>query len=145
MGLNTRVNETTQLAVGQEIVLCRMGSFDVHYVFGYKVTKVTPTGRITIQRDAEGMVAASVKQFNKHGEELGANAYHNLWLDTDVAGIRQLMADRASTRKAVVALKLVRTPDSFGTDKTALLNMVANLETKLAAAKAAVLAMHQNV
>lgn len=147
MSLDTRINDTSVLKLGDEVVYCRSGNYGPSYTFGYKVTKITPTGQVTIQLDANGMTATSVKRFTKDGAEIGnADSYYSRWLDADVAGIRQLLADKHATRHAAEMLEKVNA-GQVGREwcKETLLKKAAALRAALDAADAAIAAMCQNV
>lgn len=129
------------LTVGQEVVVCRSGSWETHYAFGYRVTKVTPSGQFTIQLDCEGMQASRVRRFNKDGDELGEgkSEWRSTWIDTDVAGIRARIDSKAATRAAAEKLQAVD-PKPVGKQwgKTYLMLRAAELRAALDAADAAI-------
>ena len=125
------------ITIGQEAAVCHMGSWAHHYYFGYVVAKVTPTGQVTIKRNCDGYE----RKFDKNGREMGTSM--SKWnRDTvcfNVEELRQSEQAKKRAERAAEAIKNVCVIDSRGTyGKEALLEQIAELEEKLAAARAAV-------
>lgn len=125
------------ITIGQEAAVAHCGSWNTHYTFGYVVSKVTPTGQVTIKRTSDGYE----RKFDKNGYETGTSA-SKYRRDTVCFNVEELkIAEQAKIRaaRAAGAIMAVRVEESRGTyGKEALLEQIAELEEKLAKARAAV-------
>lgn len=144
------MNATTRTPVtlGQEVVvLHHSGSImsdGPRAAFGYKVTKITPTGQITVTHAAATAVDAEGLRFKPSGSiygwtQIGGSSYSSIGLDFDVAGRRAEVARRERAIKAINAISAVqadRTRHSWGIP--AMQKEVERLEALVAAARQAV-------
>lgn len=128
--------------VGQEVVIGRMGSWDMHYNFGYRVTKVTPTGQVTVEFTMENQRVSTLK-FNNRGYEMGTSGYSLRQIYADVAGIREQVASKHRASKAAEALNDVALQEKCRStySRESMVEMLEQLQAKLDAAKAAVAAI----
>ena len=123
--------------IGQEAAVAHCGSWNIHYTFGYVVAKVTPTGQVTIKRTTDGYE----RKFDKNGCEMGrsASVYLRDTVCFNVEELKASVSEKNRTNLAAEAIRNVRIEDSRGTyGKECLLSQIAELEEKLAAARAAV-------
>jgi hypothetical protein len=122
-----------QVIVGQEVgVQNSSGNF---ISFGYKVTKVTPTGRVTIMR--KGGIE---RKFDKDGYEMpsykGQSRYRCDTLVTDVEKARENIATNERCKTASNAIKNVRVEQSYATyGKDGLHGQIVQLQALLDEAK----------
>src|SRR4051812_685224 len=89
----------TPPTVGQEVCI----STNNGYVFGYTVVKLTPTGRISVQRGTEEPV-----KFDKYGRQIGGDTWHTYHLELDVAQMRAVVARQRAERAARLAVANVQ-------------------------------------
>ena len=134
------------LTVGQEVVVCRNGSWETHYTFGWRVTKVTPSGQVVVTwTDSAGVSPSRDRRFSKDGDEMGEgkSEWRGVWIDTDVAGIRDQIATKDARRNAAQLLHGVTTYDQIGrgASKEFLLATAAKMRAALDAADAAIAAL----
>jgi hypothetical protein len=124
---------STQIVVGQEVAVQ-----DRHSVrFDYKVTKVTPSGQVVIQRNFDGYEM----RFDKNGYQMNtmSSHYYKDRLVLDVVGAKEESArkDRARlAERAILAVGERECRYTYG--KETMLKQIAEMEVRLAAAKAAV-------
>lgn len=138
------------LKVGQEVVVFRSGSWDVQKTFGYKVTNVTPTGRVTVQRVTNpGTPNEHIHQlkFNKENRLMG-DAYDagRYWIDDRVAERREEDERQRRILEAIKALEAVNVGEDLSrrfryVNKAELQNHIFALEEKFTAAKIALAAV----
>lgn len=123
----------SDIKVGQEAAMRSRSE----YVFGYTVTKVTPTGQVTIEHTGTG----SARRFNKNGREIGGSTYSWVTLVTGDAAIEEAKREEARRVASSKVATLIRacTPPSFSTNAgTAELQLIiSDLDAKLNAAKIA--------
>lgn len=123
--------------IGQEAAVAHCGSWNTHYTFGYVVSKVTPTGQVTIKRTADGYE----RKFDKNGYEMGTSSskYRRDTVHFNVEELKIAEQTKKRAAQAAGAIMAVRVEESRGTySKEALMAQIAELEEKLAAARAAV-------
>ena len=120
------------IKVGQEAAIYRRGE----HVFGYTVTKVTPTGQVTIAGPC-----GDTRRFNRNGREIGGSTYSWMRLITDTADIeaaKQQEARRVANSNVATLIRAC-TPPAFNsnanTDELQLI--ILDIEAKLNAAKLA--------
>jgi ABC-type transport system substrate-binding protein len=133
------MNSTTQIAVGQEAVISHSGSWSVHYYFGYKVTKVTPSGQVVVQHESDGYE----RRFDAKGREMGKSSNYPDSIHFNVVELRAAEDKRGREATAAAAINAVKVEETVrGTwGKESMEVRIANLEALLAAAKAAVAAI----
>ena len=123
-----------QITVGQEAVIGRTGSRSTHYHFDYKVTKVTPSGQVVVQRGSDGYE----RRFDAKGREIGRGNYPDT-LHFNVTEIRAIEDKKARQNAAASAILAVKVENCKGTySKETMEEQIAQLEALLVAAKAAV-------
>lgn len=128
-------NTKPRPVVGQEVVVARMGSWDMHYDFGYVVTKVTPSGQVVVKHPE---ITAECR-FNADHREVGVDRYRAAELRLDVQELQEREARQKRSIDAVNLIHAVRTTvQGRKPCKTLLQEEIQELEEKLAAAKAAV-------
>lgn len=123
--------------IGQEAAVAHCGFWDTHYTFGYVVSKVTPTGLVTIKRTSDGYE----RKFDKDGREMGtySSKYNRDVVRFDVEELKAYVAKVHRAQNAAEAIRSVCVKESRGTyGKESLLAQIAELEEKLSAARAAV-------
>jgi hypothetical protein len=77
-----------KVIVGQPVVIIHAGNYGHTYDFGYAVSKVTPTGRVTVKRDDK-----YERKFDSDGRELGRSSpYNRDWIETDVEKYKAIEA-----------------------------------------------------
>ena len=122
----------SEIKVGQEAAMRRRGES----VFGYIVTKVTPTGQVTITGPHGGTC-----RFNSNGREIGGSTYSWVRLITGDAEIEEAKKEEArhTANNKVAMLIRACTPPSFSTnaDTAELQLIISDLDAKLNAAKLA--------
>lgn len=130
-----------QIAVGQEVAI-QNGYGRGHVNFGFTVAKVTRSGQVVIDVSRDGIKRE--RRFDADGYEMGAShlsssKYNRDRLVVDVAAAREQAARDERSAKAAGLLneaKAEHVRDTWGKDS--MLKIVADLEAKLAAARAAV-------
>ena len=122
----------SDIKVGQVAAIRRRGE----HVFGYTVTKVTPTGQVTITGPHGG-----TRSFNKNGREIGGSTYSWVTLVTGDAAIKEAKREeaRCTANNKVAMLIRACTPPSFSSnaDTAELQLIISDLDVKLNAAKLA--------
>lgn len=121
-----------KVVVGQEVVVS--GRYN-GYLFGYFVTKVSPSGQITVAKGADKIV------FNPDGRERTSDKWHKHYLCLNV---QELKDKTRGERKRMLAVSSVRKVSEAvnevgnGWDKESLQAKIQSLQTLLDAAKKAV-------
>ena len=120
----------SDIKVGQAAGYRRRGEC----VFGYTVTKVTPTGQVTITGPHGG-----TRRFNKNGCEIGGSTYSWVKLvagDAEIEAAKREEARRVASSKVATLIRAC-TPPSFSTnaDTAELQLIISDLDAKLNAAK----------
>ena len=121
-----------KVEIGQEVVVLRSGTYISVPAFGYFVTKVTSTGRFTVQRkDSEYQI-----KFNADGNEMGTDKYSRHWIETDVQKWRDIIAKGDRTMNAANAIKTVQ-PERISLlwPKDHFMKVIAEMKQKLAIAE----------
>lgn len=121
--------------VGQEVAIQSSYSYD-RYMFGYVVTKVTPSGQTVVTRTVDG----HEQRFDKDGYEMGSGAsrYRRVRLVTDVEAAREDTRNAAAKNAAASAINAVRGDAGRFNDKDSLRDQLAKLAALLEAARVAV-------
>ncbi len=130
--------------LNQEVVISeRTSSFGgPRYNFGYFVTKVTPSGQVTVVKQTpNGLSPTHTRKFNSDGREIRTGTYNMEGvLKLDVAEVRASEARRAALNDAAALLNAVKlerhAEGSWG--KEGLVARLEILKTQLAAAEAAI-------
>lgn len=125
-----------QATVGAPAAVQYNGSWGhIRYQLGYTVTKVTPSGQVTITRDSDGYE----RKFNAKGHEMNKLSCGDT-LRLDVEAVQAEMNRVSRYRAAADALNNVRLGEqvkyTWGADS--MRNRIAELEALLAKAKEAV-------
>jgi hypothetical protein len=125
-----------QATVGAPAAVQHNGSCGhTSYQLGYAVTKVTPTGQVTIKRDSDGYE----RKFKPNGHEMNKLAYGDT-LRLDVEAVQAEMNRVSRHRAAADAINNVRLEEqvkhTWGADS--MRDRIADLEALLAKAKEAV-------
>lgn len=134
------MNATKSPTVGQEVAIAHTGPYSNRFYFGYFVTKVTPSGQITVSRAEQ--LDKFARRFDANGREIGSNVskYNRDTLHLNVEELRERTAKEVRADKAASALNAVRlegrAEGSYG--KEALEARVAKLEELLAEARSLV-------
>lgn len=90
------------LAIGTEVALVKSSrSFHggASYRFG-TVTKVSPTGQITVDYKTDAGATCGTMRFTKHGREVGSGDYYGWSLLTDVAAVRDTLKMNQAVQNA---------------------------------------------
>lgn len=122
--------------IGQEAVVEHSYMGRITFYLGYKVTKVTPTGRVTITRDSDGFQ----RNFDAKGREMDKSRYTRNEVRFDVEVVKGIMNHERSVRetiKAIDEIKGFRTPD-VRWSKEDLLKTLDEIQAKVDAAREAV-------
>ena len=122
----------SDIKVGQEAAIRRRGE----HVFGYTVTKVTPTGQVTIAGQFGG-----TRRFNARGCEIGGSKYSWVRLvtgDAEIEAAKKIEARRVANSKVAVLIRACA-PSAFSSnaDTAELQLIISDLDAKLNAAKLA--------
>lgn len=119
-----------EVQVGQEVAIEHSGYGFCE--FGYVVTKISPTGRITVENATQDEEVV----FSPDGRERG-RTYYPRYLRTNVEELRKALHQKACIIKAAEAIRNVkveyRVPDTV--TKERLVEIIEELEAKLATAK----------
>lgn len=131
----------SELKAGDEVAIIPGYSRELKYTFhDYRVKKVTPSGQVVVSfKDYRG--EAGEKRFDSDGYEMGSSAskYHRDRIEADVEMAREHMAYKQRQQNAAVALAACKEFEVRVTyTKESLQGIVAELEAKLATAKALV-------
>lgn len=130
--------DTTKITIGQEVVLSYSHAWswrNVHYVLGYRITRITTSGQVVVERAATETLPASKMRFNADGREITSNLYKHA-LHFNVEEIRaKLAAERAAAVKAIEAVRVSCEPTSSIKD---MRDKLSDLESLLNTAKRAV-------
>lgn len=123
-----------QLIVNDAVYVARSSSYGVRHSKGI-VTKITPAGYVDVT-----MGGGTVVRFNKEGRT-NHEHYKNHWLELDVEAVESRAATKANAIVAIAAIREVKyeshlSPEHVG--KESLERIVAELQSRLDAAKAAV-------
>lgn len=129
-----------QVSVGQAVAV--QSSYANHsYNFDYAVVKVTPKGQVVVKRGSDGYEM----RFDADGYEMSkfASKYRRSRLVVDVEAARKAEAAKAARRNAAALLNAVavghQVTEHYGPEDMA--KVLADLEAKIAAARAAVEAL----
>lgn len=125
-----------EVRIGDEVVVCRLGSWDIAYEFGWKVIRVTPKGQIIVQT-LDRQEPYNQIRFNAEGKEIG-ETYHPRWLDVNVQGIREGQARLERSEHAATAIEAVKVQSSGTYSKERLQAQINDLRKLLDEAQKAV-------
>lgn len=103
--------DTKALTVDQEVAIASPRSWGPHSLStGWKVTKVTPSGQVTVSRQLPDQKEPIVKRFDNRGEEMGFSGgrYSRPFLRVDVDQVRLEIRARKQRVEVVVAFQNVR-------------------------------------
>ena len=126
---------TKSLTVGQEVAILDYNT----WFFGYRVTKVTPSGQVIVKRDGSD---AYERRFDKRGYEMGGSKFRPASLSADVDTIRNSEDKLKRANKAATAIMAVKVDRCLGTYSVEGMNeQLVQLQKLLDEAKAAVAAI----
>jgi hypothetical protein len=128
--------EMINVTIGQEVVVNSAYGANMPQ-FGYRVKKITPKGQIVVVRESDGCEI----RFDKYGFEVGsASRLYKSTLSTDIDHARERVRYRGAAIEAATAINNVRMEERVlhTYNKEMFVQAIAELESKLAAAKAAV-------
>lgn len=129
----------TKYTVGQEVAIRECGGlYGNRVTFGWIVSRVTPSGKFTVNRPVDGYTRhfdAVGRETSKTWEKLNYGGR----ILTDLEAVKADYAARDARQAAATAILAVRVQDSRATyGKGSLLAQVEELEALLAKARAAV-------
>lgn len=126
-------------AVGQEVAVQSGYSYD-RYMFGFIVTRITPSGQVIVSRRMEDGTAGPERRFDKDGYEMGSNVskFRRQSLVTDVAAARESVRNEKARNAAASAINAVRGDAGRYNDKDSLQAQIAKLAGLLDLARLAV-------
>ncbi len=128
------MSSNKQIAVGQAVAV--QSGYGYSNSFGWTVAKVTPKGQVVLKRDSDGYEM----RFDADGYEMSKHAgrYHRARLITDIDAAKESNRREQAQRDAAAAINAVRGEARSTYGKESMLEIVAQLEAAVAAARAAV-------
>jgi hypothetical protein len=101
--------EQIMISIGQEAVVVHHGRWDSKVQFGYTVTKVTPTGQVTITNQD-----GRTRRFNKKGFEMGtpSSSYNRDMVRFDIDELQEQESRKDRAIAAAQAINFIDKPNN---------------------------------